>query len=492
MEQSQNNKDSSNLSLPFRCERTPLEGTGGKNFFKRAGRWINDRSGFSEMVKPLLDHPVPPGSKWAYVFGSATLFCFILQVATGVGLALLYQPSSNQAFQSLQYITYQATMGRTLRGIHYFGASGMIVMVGLHMMRTYITAAYKFPREMSWVSGVILLLLTISMGFTGQLLRWDNNGVWSAVVAAEQMGRIPLIGKSIARLLLGGDTLGGQSLSRFFSFHVFLFPALIFIFLAFHLWLVMRNGISEPPQAGRLIDPKTYRQWYHNMLRNSGVPFWPYAAWRDALFGSITIIAIVVLAVLLGPPALTKPPDPSIVIATPRPDWYLLWIYALFALMPHKIESYAMFFGPLLILFLLFALPFISNKGERSPIKRPWSIVGSAFVVVIVIALLSVGNRAAWSPHFNAKAPNISSIPKTDTLASAGVVLFQQKACVYCHKINGDGGNVGPDLSHVANRLNEQEITIRIVNGASNMPAYGGSLSHDELNKLIAFLKTRK
>lgn len=462
-----------------------------KQLFKKAGRWLDDRSGFSEMLKPLMDHPVPPGSKWAYVFGSATLFCFILQIATGIGLALLYQPSSDKAFQSLQYITYKATMGKTLRGIHYFGASGMIVMAGLHMLRVYITAAYKYPREMSWISGVVLLLLTLGMGFTGQLLRWDDNGAWSAVVAAEQLGRIPLIGKSIARLLLGGDTLGGQSLSRFFSYHVFLFPALIFLFIGFHLWLVVRNGISEPPVKGRLIDPRTYRQWYRNMLRERGMPFWPYAAWRDALFGSATIIAIVILAVVLGPPALSKPPDPSMVFTTPRPDWYLLWIYALFALMPAQIESYVMFLGPLVLFFLLFALPFISNKGERSPLSRPWAVVGSAFVLVVIVSLLVVGNQAEWSPEFRAKSLNSSSIPRTDTIATAGLVLFQEKACLYCHTVNGTGGKVGPDLSHVASRLDEHQLLIRIANGATNMPAYAGSLTKDELNKLVAFLKTR-
>lgn len=462
------------------------------NRFKKAVLWLDDRGGFSEMVKPLLNHPVPPGSKWAYVFGSATLFCFVLQVATGIGLALLYQPSSEGAFQSLQYITHKATMGKTLRGIHYFGASGMIVMVGIHMLRTYITAAYKYPREMSWVSGVVLLLLTVGMGFTGQLLRWDDNGVWSAVVAAEQMGRIPLIGKSLARLLLGGDTLGGQSLSRFFSYHVFLIPALLFAFIGFHLWLVMRNGISEPPKAGRLVDPRTYRQWYQNMLRNSGVPFWPNAAWRDALVGSLLIIALVVLAVLVGPPALTKPPDPSNVMATPQPDWYLLWIYALFALMPPNIESYVMFFGPLLLFFLLFALPFVSNKGERAPIRRPWAIVGSCFVVIVVVSLLFVGNRADWSPDFNAKSLTKVSIPPTDSLALSGAVLFQEKACLYCHRIKGEGGKVGPDLTHVANRLNEEQLIIRIANGARNMPAYGSSLNQEEMNELVAFLKTNK
>jgi ubiquinol-cytochrome c reductase cytochrome b subunit len=461
-------------------------------WLNKAGRWINDRSGFTEMLKPLMNHPVPPGSKWAYVFGSATLFCFVLQIATGIGLALLYQPSSDKAFQSLQYITYKATMGKTLRAIHYYGASGMIIMAGIHMLRVYITAAYKYPREMSWISGVILLVLTLGMGFTGQLLRWDDNGVWSAVVAAEQLGRIPLIGKSIARLLLGGDTLGGQSLSRFFSYHVFLFPALIFIFIGFHLWLVMRNGISEPPKAGRLVDPRTYRQWYRNMLKQSGVPFWPYAAWRDAVFSSIIIITIFILAIIFGPPVLTKPPDPSIVITSPKPDWYLLWIYAMFALMPPAIESYIMFFGPILIFILLFSLPFVSNKGERSPLKRPWSIIACAFVIVIIVSLLSVGNRADWSPKFKAKPLTHTSIPSRDTLALAGVVLFQEKACLYCHKINDEGGNVGPDLTHVANRLNEQQMIIRIVNGSKDMPAYGGSLTKDELNHLVAFLKTRK
>ncbi len=462
------------------------------NVFKKAIRWLNDRTGVSEIVKPLMDHQVPRGSKWAYVFGSATLFCFILQVATGIGLALLYQPSSDKAFQSLQYITYNASMGKILRGIHYYGASGMIIMVGIHMLRVYITAAYKYPREMNWVSGVVLLILTMAMGFTGQVLRWDDNGVWSAVVGAEQMGRIPFIGKFMARLLLGGDTLGGQSLSRFYAYHVFLFPGLIFMVVGFHLWLVFRNGISEPPKAGRLVDPKTYREWYKNSLKIDGISFWPYAAWRDVVFSSLTIIAIVAIAALAGPPALTKPPDPSVVIANPRPDWFLLWIYSLFALMPPNIESYVMFLGPLLVFFLLFALPFFSNKGERSPIKRPWAIVGSSFVVIMIIALLLVGAKSPWSPNFKAKPLPVSLVSATDTLATSGVVLFHQKACLYCHKINDNGGSVGPDLTHIATRLNEQQMIVRIINGSKNMPAYSSSLSSDELRKLIAFLKTRK
>ncbi len=459
---------------------------------KKIWYWFDDRTGISEMIRPLLDHLVPPGSKWSYVFGSAALFCFVVQVVTGIGLALLYQPSSDQAYKSLQFITHEAVMGRWLRGIHYFGASGMILMVGIHMLRVYITAAYKYPREMNWITGVVLLVLTVSMGFTGQLLRWDANGVWSAVVAAEQMGRIPVIGKYIARLLMGGDTIGGQTLSRFFAYHVFLFPALLFVFVGFHLWLVMRNGISEPPRAGRLLDPKTYRAWYRDMLKREGLPFWPYAAWRDVLFSVLTIVAIVALGYLVGPPPVTKPPDPSTIYTTPQPDWYLLWIYALFALMPPAIESYVMFFGPVLIFLLLFSIPFISNKGERSALRRPWALAGVASVVIIVGSLLVAGSKAGWSPDFKTKMLPASVVRSDNAEVVSGSKLFYRKGCLYCHRIAGYGGLKGPDLTYVSRRLSAREIQLRTINGGPNMPAYGQSLSSDDLNKLVEFLKTRK
>ena len=463
-----------------------------KKRLKKIWYWIDDRSGISELIMPMLKHPVPPGSKWSYVFGSATLFCLVLQVVTGVGLALLYQPSSDKAFASLQFITNQAVMGKWLRGLHYFGASGMILMVGIHMLRVYITAAYKYPREMSWISGVVLLLLTVSMGFTGQLLRWDDNGVWSAVVAAEQMGRIPLIGKYIARLLIGGDTLGGQSLSRFFAYHVFLFPGLLILFVTFHLYLVLRNGISEPPKPGQVVDPKTYRAWYKDLLKTKGVPFFPDAAWRDVVFGVGTLLAIIALAYFVGPPAINQPPDPSIIYTKPSPDWYLLWIFALFALMPPAIESYVMFLGPIILIGLLFSLPFISNKGERSPIKRPWAIVGSIATVIIVASLLVAGVKTPWSPNFKTKMLPLSVVNSSDTMALAGSKLFYDKGCLYCHKVKDYGGKVGPELTHIARSLNEKQMTIRIVNGGDNMPAYGASLRSNELDELVAFLKSRR
>jgi len=464
------------------------------NQLKKIGNWLDDRCGYTENILPLIKHLAPPRAKWTYVFGSATLFCLILQVVTGVALSLLYQPSSSLAFQSLNFITNEAAFGKVLRGIHFYGASGMVLMVGIHMIRVYIYAAYKFPREMSWVSGVILLLLTIGMGFTGQLLRWDSNGVWSSVVAAEQMGRMPFIGKYVARLLLGGDTIGGHTLSRFYSYHVFVLPAMIFVFVGLHLYLVFRNGISEPPKAGRQVDPKTYRSWYQNMLKEKGVPFWPDAAWRDTLFGALVIIAIVALAILIGPPALNAPPNPAFIHTTPAPDWYMIPFFSLFALMPPAIESWVIFLAPPLIVLLMLALPFLSNKGERSPVKRPWAVFGVICVVIFMTCLLVIGYKAPWSPVFEAKPLPLSAIRgnTADSLMQKGTHLFYMKGCEYCHQINGYGGFKGPNLTYIGNRLDLSLIKIRIVNGGPDMPSFGGTLSKDELDALAEFLSQQK
>ncbi|MGB7292833.1 MAG: cytochrome b N-terminal domain-containing protein [Thermodesulfobacteriota bacterium] len=460
---------------------------------KRAWTWFDDRTGVSTVFNALMPGHIVPSSSasWFYVFGSATLFAFIIQVITGVTLAFMYVPAAGEAYQSLQYITDQTIFGRVVRGMHNWGASAMILLVGIHMIRVYLTAAYKFPREMHWITGVVLLALTVVMGFTGQVVRWDQTAVWSTIVAAEQAGRIPFIGRWVADFLIGGGTIGGATLSRMFAYHVFLIPGLLFIFIGFHLYLVFKNGISEMPRAGDPVDPKTYRREYEEKIKKDGVPFWPDAAWRDMVFSFCVITIILLIAIIIGPPALDAPPNPSNIDALPVPDWYFVFYFAFLALSPPQIESYLMIGGPLIIGLLLFLLPFISNHGERSPLRRPWAIAIVVLFVGSLSGLWAIGITSPWSPNFQAEPLTAEIIGVSSGQIYRGGEYFNEKGCLYCHKISGHGGERGPDLTYIGDKLSANELTWRIMNGGLNMPGFGGTLTSEELADLVAFLKSR-
>ncbi len=461
-------------------------------FLRKAWEWFDARTDISKVIGPLMKHPVPPNTGWMYVFGSAIMLAFLIQVCTGIALATGYVSSAGSAYESLRWITDQAFLGRLLRGMHYFGASAMVLLVGIHMIRTFLTGSYKFPRELNWVAGVALLGLTLLMGFTGQLLRWDQNGVWSTIVAAEQAGRVPFIGHWIARFIMGGQTVGGATLSRFFAFHVFFIPALIFAMTALHVGLALRHGISEKPSASHPVDPKTYRAWYEDMLHRESVPFWPDAAWRDAVFGTLVVACVVLLAWWFGPPELSKPPDPAIIQAYPRPDWYLLWYFAVLAQLPHGTEDYFIVGAPLVAGVCLLVLPLVFNSGQRAPSRRPWAVVSIVVIVSAVGVLWMQGERSPWSPDFENKPLPASVVRAASADIVHGADLFHTKGCENCHAIAGYGGKRGPDLSTVAERLTKAQMTLRILNGAYNMPAFARSLKPQDLDALVAFLESRR
>ncbi|HVA62262.1 MAG TPA: cytochrome b N-terminal domain-containing protein [Terriglobales bacterium] len=459
---------------------------------RRAWNWFDDLTGISAMLHPLLFHPVPRARKsaWLYVLGSATLIVFLVQIVTGIALSSAYVASSGQAYLTLLFIS-GSQFGAIVRGIHYFGASAMVILIGIHAIRVYLMASYKYPRQMNWLTGVALLFLTLGMAFTGQLLRWDQNGFWSAVVAAEQAGRTPLIGNWLGHFILAGDTAGGATLSRFFAAHVFFIPALMFLFLGLHLYLVIHNGISEPPQAGRPVDPRTYRVWYQELLARDGEPFWPNAAWRDVVFGFLVVVTIVALAVAIGPAKVGQAPDPTLIGASPKPDWYLLWYYALLSVIPRWSENAVILVAPLLFALALLLLPFAAGRGERSPLRRPWALVIVAAIIITIAYYGRLGARAPWSPRLAAPPLPEAIVGTANGPVAAGALLFYQKGCEFCHTVAGYGGIRGPDLSDAGDRLTSEQITTRIFSGAPNMPSYRGNISAPDLANLIAFLESR-
>ncbi|HEX3723631.1 MAG TPA: cytochrome b N-terminal domain-containing protein [Nitrolancea sp.] len=459
---------------------------------KRAWHWIDQRLGWTKYIRKVVEHPVPPNVNWWYVFGSATLVAFIVQIVTGVALAFTYVPAPNSAFDSLQFITHHAILGSVVRGIHYWGASAMVILITIHMIRVFMMGSYKYPREMNWLVGVGLFFLTLGMAFTGQLLRWDQDAYWAIVVGAEQAGRVPVVGGFLAHTLVAGNTVGGATLTRFYATHVFLLPALMFLLIGTHLYLVVVHGISEPPEPGHLVDPETYVEEYEELIEKKGIPFWPDAAWRDVVVAVAIGTIVLGLAIFVGPKELAQPADPTILKVYPRPDWYFLWYFALLALLPRWSESWFIVGAPVLGIIALIAVPFISNRGERSPSRRPWAIAIVAISILAVAVLVREGEIASWSPKLSP-----SPLPATVTQplqgsALAGSAVFQNSGCLSCHTIAGDGGDRGPDLTHIGSNLTASQLTTRILNGGHNMPAFGTILNPDEVTQLVDFLTQMK
>lgn len=456
---------------------------------RRVHGWLDERLGISAVLLPILQHRVPRSVNWWYVFGSATLVAFIVQVVTGVALAFSYVPSPNNAFASIDFVTHHETLGHVVRGIHHWGASAMVILITIHAARVFAMGSYKFPRELNWLTGVVLLLLTLGMAFTGQLLRWDQDAYWAVVVAAEQAGRTPFIGPWLVRLVVAGDTVGGNTLTRFYATHVLILPGLMFMLIGGHLYLVIRHGISEPPKAGVPDDPKTYKARYGALLEKEGIPFWPDAAWRDVVFALAVGAVVLALAIFVGPKELLHQADPTIVLTSPRPDWYFLWLFALLALSPPSLETILIIGLPLVAVIVLVAVPFVGKKGERSPKRRPWALAAVVTLATLGVVLVREGDRAPWSPDLAATPFSGQFAAQLDAQGlSKGGDLFFSKGCIACHTVAGTGGKRGPNLSAVGGRLSNDQITWRILNGGHNMPAYGAILSPYELQELVAFL----
>lgn len=213
--------------------------------------WVDERTGLSSIWETVFARHIPEAGgwqAWLYTLGSASLFVFSVQVVTGILLAMNYVPSPDHAYDSIRFIESQVFLGRLVRGLHHWGATFMVVVVVLHMLRVYFMGSYKYPREVTWWVGLGLLLCVVGLGFTGYLLPWDQKAYWATMVGANIAGQTPIIGDSIAKILQGGEGLGAATLSRFYAFHVLVLPALITLLIGIHLFLVVWHGISEQPE----------------------------------------------------------------------------------------------------------------------------------------------------------------------------------------------------------------------------------------------------
>src|SRR6185312_5332592 len=339
---------------------------------------------------------------WFYVFGSATLLCFILQIVTGTLLALVYVPSTNEAWKSLQYLNHVQYLGWYLRSLHNWGSNFMVALMTLHMVQVFLFGAYKYPRELTWVSGVFLLVATLAMAFTGQVMRFDEDAYWGLGIGASITGRVPFIGDRLVHLLLGGPIIAGKTQSRFFAMHVFVIPAILIGIVGMHLCLVLTKGINEYPVPGKPVRRDTYDGEYEKIIEKQGVPFVPDAIGKDLIFAALVLVLILAFSAIFGPAGPSGPPDPTRVDTVPRPDFYFLSVFAALALLPDWMETIVLFVMPVLMVGFLFILPFISGTGEKSARKRPVAVLSVITIFLVLGTLTYMGDTAPWSPKMNA------------------------------------------------------------------------------------------
>ncbi len=259
------------IPAPLKKPRKPGEdgangadGAGALDRTKEAGAdvigWVDERMGATGFLTGMLYRKVPKGTNWFYTLGSATLFAFVVQALTGVFLAMYYVPSATEAYDSVTHLTNDVFLGEFVRGMHKWGATVMIILIFLHMGRVFFFGAYKYPRELNWVIGVVLLILTLVMGLTGYLLPFDQRSYWATVVANNINGTGPVLGPYLADFLRAGPEIGATTLPRFYSIHMLLVPGAIIALIGAHLYLVVKLGTTAPPWMRSERKPRSLRE----------------------------------------------------------------------------------------------------------------------------------------------------------------------------------------------------------------------------------------
>jgi ubiquinol-cytochrome c reductase cytochrome b subunit len=480
--------------------------------------WLDQRTGLVTMTKGFLTEDVPGGASYWYAFGSATVFALMLQVATGIFLCFYYTPSTATAWESTDYLIKHVPLGWLVLSLHYWGASAMIAFMTMHLLQALLWGAYKKPRELQWIVGVILFLLTLVLGLTGYLLPWDLNALLASKVAIQISGSAPILGPAILNFLQDGNGIGTLTLNRFFGIHVWLVPALLIGLVGMHLAIFRWNGPAGPPidEAPKLKPGR----------------FWPDQMFMDTVL-SFAMFVIVLLLAVFAPAPFDAKADPNNTTFVPYPAWYFLALYALLdyvGKLPPAIVQFATLFStiimPGVLVLLLIVLPFIDRNPSRRPSRRPWILGITALTLIgaIVFSVLgqmnvvegqvknglvgaTAGNSATTggAPQIETNTgsnPNGGGAAGGPGNATAGQTVFTTN-CSSCHGASGTGTpSVGPPLAGNPDVSGDPNKIIGIVlNGLqgqpiqgktypAQMPAWKGTLTNKQIADVITYIRS--
>lgn len=448
----------------------------------KLNKWFKDRLSLDGIIEAATGEKIPGGASFFYTLGSATLFVFMLQVITGIWQLFYYVPTIDHAYDSMSYLRIQVPFGWLIHGIHYWGANIMTVLIALHLIRAFIWGAYKKPRELTWLIGVLLLLLVVGLIFTGAALPWDERGYWAAEVGTSIAGTTPLIGSFLEKFIRGGISMGQLTLSRFFVLHTAIIPGISFLIIAFHLMAFRKSGSVGPWKKSR-----------QSVLGN----FWPDQIAMDMIVSGLIFLLIVWLSAY-SPPPFTGPADPADSAFQPKPEWNFLFLYQMLKIFKEPLEVIGIVVIPSLIIFLLVIIPFIDRKKTHNPAGRIGMMTGGFVFTGIILTFTIIGyySKPPGSKNQgNAKnivAKNQKNINLSPSAAS-GKKMFEVMGCTACHIMSGIGGKVGPDLTN-ENKQNrsKQWMVVQITDSkkhfeSSIMPDFN-AMDSDQLNNLVNYL----
>ncbi len=407
---------------------------------KAAFDWLDQRTGYKKLVHESLFENVPGGARWRYVWGSTLVFCFSIQVITGLFLWFAYSPSSQTAWESVYFIQHEMWGGWFLRGLHHFTAQAMTVLLVVHLMQVVIDGAYKAPREVNFWSGVVLMLLTLSLSLTGYLLPWDQKGFWATKVATNIAAITPIIGPALQKIVVGGSDYGHHTLTRFFALHAGVIPGAIIAFIVAHVYLFRKHGLT----------PKEPR-------RKPDAAFWPDQVLRDAVACLAVLLVVLFLIFKYHGAELGAPADPSEQFSAARPEWYFLFLFELLKYFPGGTEIWGAIVIPTLLMGVLAAMPFVGNwkLGHRFNVAFLWAMLGGVGVLTYLAVKADRGNpdylAAVRTAEHDAEravalAQSPTGIPPTGAVTllrndplTQGPKLFA-KNCASCHRYDGHDG----------------------------------------------------
>jgi len=404
------------------------------NIVNKIINWIDKRIPVKSLIEKQLSEPIPVGVGWRQIFGSIALFLFGLQIITGIFLALNYSATPEHAYGSIQYIENQMAFGKLVRGVHHWGSSLMVIFVVIHMLRAFFYSAYKYPREMMWVSGSILLLLVLGFGLTGYLLPWDQKAYWATVVSINIAGTTPIIGNFLVKVIQGGTHIGAVTLSYFYTIHTILLPLVTLGLITFHVVLIRIQGITPP---FKMPDEKV-------IYKGS---FYPNQLYKDAIAMLGVLILAMGLAYYFGAP-LGNIADLTDSTFTPRPEWYFLFLFQLLKLFEGPLEIVGTLLIPGIATAALILLPFYDRNPARKPGQRKLALLlmYGTMIGITALTLTSIiqdmRNPALAKTDGKAvrtKLTPVNSIAQMPPGELAGFQIYQDKQCSQCHGDVGDG-----------------------------------------------------